>query len=86
MGLAAGISSFYLVRTGKLKPNKRFGASPKVFTSSFLSYGAGKIAYVFSDGYKDKILKNATDSRKDYVIRKQRPPQQPSSAISDFVN
>ena len=85
MGLAAGISSFYLVRTGKLKPNKRFGATPKVVTSSFLSYWAGKVSYVFSDGYKDKILRNASDSRKDYVIRKQRIPQQSSSAFSDFV-
>ena len=85
MGLAAGISSFYLVHKGKLKPNKRFGATPKVFTSSFLSYWAGKISYVFSDGYNDKILKNASDSRKAYVIRKQRIPQQSSSAISNFV-
>ena len=84
MGLGVGITSFYLVRTGKLKPNKYFGAAPKVFLSSFVAYWAGKISYILSDGCKEKFLKDAPESETAYYIRKDRGLQQPWTAIRDF--
>ena len=84
MGLGVGITSFYLVRTGKLKPNKYFGAAPKVFLSSFVAYWAGKISYVLSDECKEKFLKDAPESETAYYIRKDRGLQQPWTAIRDF--
>ena len=84
MGLGVGITSFYLVRTGKLKPNKYFGAAPKVFLSSFVAYWAGKISYILSDGCKEKFLKDAPESKTAYEIRKDRGLQQPWTAIRDF--
>ena len=84
MGLGVGITSFYLVRTGKLKPNKYFGAAPKVFLSSFVAYWAGKISYILSDECKEKFLKDAPESETAYYIRKDRGLQQPWTAIRDF--
>ena len=84
MGLGVGITSFYLVRTGKLKPNRYFGAAPKVFLSSFVAYWAGKISYILSDECKEKFLKDAPESETAYYIRKDRGLQQPWTAIRDF--
>ena len=84
MGLGVGITSFYLVRTGKLKPNKYFGAAPKVFLSSFVAYWAGKMSYILSDEYIEKFLKDAPESETAYYIRKDRGLQQPWTAIRDF--
>ena len=84
MGLAAGITSFCLVRTGKLKPNKRFGAAPKVLVSSFLAYWGGKFSYVLGEACKDKFLKDAPESETAYHVRKQRGIQQPWTAERDF--
>ena len=84
MGLGVGITSFYLVRTGQLKPNKYFGAAPKVFLSSFVAYWAGKISYVLSDECKEKFLKDAPESETAYYIRKDRGLQQPWTALRDF--
>ena len=84
MGLGVGITSFYLVRTGKLKPNRYFGAAPKVFLSSFVAYWAGKMSYILSDEYIEKFLKDAPESETAYYIRKDRGLQQPWTAIRDF--
>ena len=86
MSLGVGVAAYYLVRTGKLKPNKKFGAGPKVFSSSFLGYWVGKISYILSDACKDKFLKDAPESETAYHIRKERGLTQPWTAIRDFGN
>ena len=80
----AGTFVYYLVRSGRLKPNVRFGAAPKVFTSSFVAYWIGKISYILSDSCQDKFLKGASNSEIAYHIRKQRGLAQPWTAIRDF--
>ena len=84
IGLGSGIAVYHLVKTGKLKPNKRFGAAPKVIISSFTGYWVGKLSYILSDNCKDKFLRDAPESETAYHIREERGLPQPWSAMRDF--
>ena len=84
LGLGSGIAVYQLVKTGKLKPNKRFGAAPKVIISSFTGYWVGKLSYILSDSCKDKFLRDAPESETAYHIREERGLPQPWTAMRDF--
>ena len=84
LGTLAMATSFYLVRAGKLKANKRFGAVPKMLVSAFCAYWFGKLSYIVSDSCQDKFLKSVPNSEIAYHIRKERGLPQPWTAIRDF--
>ena len=84
LGVSTGAFVYYMVRTGKLKPNAKFGATPKVITSAFVAYWSGKLSYILGDACKDKFLRGAPESETAYYIRKERGLSQPWTAIRDF--
>ncbi|GBP97684.1 OCIA domain-containing protein 1 [Eumeta japonica] len=45
IGTALGVSAYYCVQNGFLKPNPRFGAIPKVTMAVILGYFIGKMSY-----------------------------------------
>ena len=91
MSLCTSALSFNFVRTGKLKPHKRFGAFPPVLFGSILGYVIGKVVYLTSD-WESKFLKEAPEGNISYKTRKKRGIEQPwtsdrslNSVESEFV-
>ena len=83
MSLCASALSFNLVRAGKLRPHKRFGAFPPVLFGSIVGYVIGKVVYLTSD-WESKFLKDAPEGNIAYKTRKKRGLEQPWSADRSF--
>jgi len=78
--ILAGTSIYWAVKSGKLKPNSRFGPWPKVFGFSSLAYIVSKISYVLGENCVNKFLEKAPDSD---IARHLRDKDQSSANVND---
>ncbi|XP_053689220.1 OCIA domain-containing protein 1 [Sabethes cyaneus] len=68
-GTVCGLSTWYAVQKGFLKPSARFGAGPKMFVGITIGYFIGKISY--QNICADKIMR-LPNSRLAEIIRQRR--------------